>query len=40
MYAGCIKNNIPFKLWHKEGIKTDLEADKVKKVGVQDIAIY
>ena len=27
LYAGCKNNNIPVKLWHKEGIKTDLEAD-------------
>jgi len=27
LYAGCTNNNIPVKLWHKEGIKTDLEAD-------------
>lgn len=26
LYFGCKNNNIPVKLWHKEGIKTDLEA--------------
>ncbi len=36
LYAGCIKNNIPVKLWHKEGIKTDLEADlEAKTWGVK-----
>ena len=27
LYAGCKQNNIPVKLWYKEGIKTELEAD-------------
>ena len=32
LYAGCKKNNVPVKLWYKEGIKTQLEADlQVKK---------
>lgn len=26
LYSACKKNNVPVKLWHKEGIKTDLEA--------------
>ena len=26
LYAGCNMNNVPVKLWHKEGIKTNLEA--------------
>lgn len=28
LYFGCNKNNIKIKLWHKEGIKTDLEANQ------------
>ncbi len=28
LYAGCNRNNIPVKLWYKEGIKTDLEAQQ------------
>jgi len=31
LYAGCKNNNVPVKLWHKEGIKTDLEADHEAK---------
>lgn len=27
LYAGCNRNKIPIYLWHKEGIKTELEAD-------------
>ena len=27
LYVGCEKNNIPVKLWHKEGIQTDLEGE-------------
>ena len=27
LYVGCKKNNIPVKLWYKEGIKTKLEAE-------------
>ena len=26
LYVGCNINNVPVKLWHKEGIKTNLEA--------------
>lgn len=26
LYAACNNNNVPVKLWYKEGIKTDLEA--------------
>lgn len=26
LYVGCNLNNVPVKLWHKEGIKTNLEA--------------
>lgn len=32
LYAGCKRNNIPVKLWYKEGIKTDLEAKQDAKV--------
>lgn len=36
MYVGCNRNSIPINLWHKEGIKTDLEADiESKKVGAR-----
>ena len=36
LYAGCKKNNVPVKLWHKEGIKTDVEADiEAKTWGVK-----
>ena len=27
LYVGCEKNNIPVKLWHKEGIQTDLDGE-------------
>ena len=27
LYVGCKKNDIPVKLWHKEGIQTDLEGE-------------
>ena len=27
LYIGCKENNIPVKLWHKEGIQTDLDLD-------------
>ena len=32
LYAGCNRNNVPVKLWYKEGIKTDLEAEQDAKV--------
>ncbi len=36
LYAGCKKNNIPVKLWHKEGIKTSREAElETKTWGVK-----
>lgn len=31
LYDGCLKNNIPVKLWYKEGIKTALEAKQETK---------
>ena len=50
LYAGCKKNNVPVKLWYKEGIKTQLEADlQVKNSGakfkqvfvnIQKISVY
>ena len=50
LYAGCKQNNIPVKLWYKEGIKTELEADlQAKKIGTkfkhvfknfQNISVY
>tara|TARA_B100001057_G_C22871767_1_gene959316 strand:- start:15845 stop:17125 length:1281 start_codon:yes stop_codon:yes gene_type:complete len=36
LYAGCRNNGISVKLWHKEGIKTDLEAElEAKTWGVK-----
>ena len=36
LYVGCKRNEISVKLWHKEGIKTDLEADlEAKTWGVK-----
>ena len=36
LYSGCRENNVPVKLWHKEGIKTDLEAKmEAKTSGVK-----
>ena len=36
LYGGCNINNVPVKLWHKEGIKTNLEAQlEAKKRGLQ-----
>ena len=32
LYTGCKRNNVPVKLWYKEGIKTDLEAEHTVKV--------
>ena len=32
LYAGCKRNNVAVKLWYKEGIKTDLEAEQDAKV--------
>lgn len=50
LYAGCKKNNVPVKLWYKEGIKTKQEADlQVKNSGtkfrhvfknIQNISVY
>lgn len=50
LYAGCKKNDVPVKLWYKEGIKTQLEADlQVKNSGtkfnqvfanIQNISVY
>ncbi len=34
LYAGCKSNNLPVKLWHKEAIQTDLDAEQeIKKIG-------
>jgi len=36
LYVGCKNNDLPVKLWHKEGIKTDLEAElEAKTWGVK-----
>lgn len=36
LYVGCKKNNVPVKLWHKEGIKTAAEAEiEAKTRGVK-----
>jgi len=36
IYVGCNLNNVPVKLWHKEGIKTDLEAQlEAKTKGIE-----
>lgn len=36
LYVGCNINNVPVKLWHKEGIKTSLEAElEVKNWGLK-----
>ncbi len=36
LYVGCCINNVPVKLWHKEGIKTNLEAQlEVKNWGLK-----
>jgi hypothetical protein len=50
LFAGCKRNNVPVKLWYKEGIKTELEADlQAKKSGnkfnhvfknFQNISVY
>ena len=32
LYAGCKLNDVPVKLWYKEGIKTELEANLQAKV--------
>ena len=50
LFAGCKRNNVPVKLWYKEGIKTELEADlQVKNSGnkfnhvfknFQNISVY
>ena len=31
LYTGCKRNNVPVKLWYKEGIKTALEAEHTVK---------
>lgn len=31
LYTGCKRNNVPIKLWYKEGIKTALEAEHTVK---------
>lgn len=34
LYVGCKKNNVPVKLWHKEAIQTDLDAEQeIKTIG-------
>ena len=50
LYAGCKKNDVPVKLWYKESIKTQLEADlQIKNSGtkfnqvfanIQNISVY
>lgn len=50
LFSGCKRNNVPVKLWYKEGIKTELEADlQAKKSGnrfnhvfknFQNISVY
>ena len=50
LFSGCKRNNVPVKLWYKEGIKTKLEADlQVKTSGtkfnhvfknIQSISVY
>ena len=36
LYAGCKKNNVPVKMWHKESIQTDLDADQeIKTIGIK-----
>jgi len=34
LYVGCKKNNLSVKMWHKEAIQTDLDADhEIKTIG-------
>ena len=50
LFSGCNRNNVPVKLWYKEGVKTELEADlQVKNSGskfnhvfknIQSISVY
>ena len=50
LFSGCKSNNVPVKLWYKEGIKTELEADlQAKRSGnkfnhvfknFQNISVY